>query len=326
MLSRLFETGQQDIQREYGAAQQDQARAQALGTQIRGDFDRVGAGLDREQSIVNQLYSRLMQRGDDVESRAWMVPDQVREDFEGRIERFQNLLKQDISDLRGDKMDALADLSEGMDRAISSVVEGTQGTINATISQIEGDMNLTPAQKQQMKSQAKFQGSNQIGNQINSTIAGFSQLKSETAKGFTAIIGQTMQAGLAKRGEMEMVGGQAYASSSQVAAQISAEVMKMHEQATNSRNTASAQLHGLRTQATNMQDSLLLQLLPEEGTPYYGEYTLFSNNYDQMMDVVRLDASDDLAREGYDIMREQGQYAQVMGFFQMLTGLLNPLG
>lgn len=271
------------------------AAAAEAGTEtLVGDIETARAGLAAEAEEFEG-------RADKLEASLEGLPDEVRTEFEQVRDQFGDVTSAALSDVRGDRDEALAGVFQGQTAAAQAAIQGIQGNINQQVAAIGANPNLTAAQKQSMISQVRMQGALNLVPAIGATQLQFNTLAANTAAKFGAVIGQVQTAAIG--GEAALGGAQAQATAAAFTAtnRLGAEILGIRQNAAVAFASEQTQLLGMRGAAENMGNQFALAILPERETPfpdYSGSAVL---NLSVINEILTKDISSQLAFAGLDI-------------------------
>jgi hypothetical protein len=305
-LVRATET---QVEAEKRGAEADQARADFLaervgqqGAVLSGNIEQVRGGLaERDAELQEGIESQRDQLG--------ALPGNVREEFEGLRSDFREQVSSSLGRMGGFRQEALADVYKGQSLAMDSAVQGIQGNINTQMSQIRGNPNLSEAQKQQMMSQVKLGGAMAMGPAIGATQLQFNQLAADTATKFGSIIGSVETAGITGEAGLAGAQGQAFTQASIAAGQLGNQLLDIEKSANEGYAAAQSQLLGLRSQAENTGNRMLLDLLPHRETPVMNYVAPAQVDLQSMKELLQLDFSN---RLGVGALEVQGMAADAL--------------
>lgn len=210
--------------------------------QTSGNVATVRGQLFQQQA---DLQEKINQSGDQLAG----LPDAVRDEFQSIRDQFSDVVSGAVSDIRGDRDAALAQVFQGQSQAMSAAVQGIQGNVNTQIAQINSNPNLTDAQRQQMISQVRMTGAMQMGPTIGATQLQFNQLAADTATKFGSFVTQLEGAGIAGQAQLGTAQGQAFTQASIAAGQLGNELLSIEANSGPAFAAAQSQLLGLESQA-----------------------------------------------------------------------------
>lgn len=305
----FVESVQRTEEERVAGAQEDAMRARREGGRIVGDTKDLVGDIEGVRAQLGEQFADLEEGIQDQRDQLGALPGQVREEFEGIRETFREQVSGSLGRMGGFREEALADVYKGQSLAMDSAVQGIQGTINTQVSQIRGNPNLTESQKQQMIAQVKLGGAMQMGPAIGATQLQFNQLAADTATKFGNIIGGLETAGLSGEAQLGGLQGQAFTQASIAAGQLGNQLLELEKSTADSWAAGQSQLLGLRSQAENLRNRAMIDLLPQMNTPVMNYSAPAQADLQTMKELLQLDFAN---RLGVGALEVQGLAANAL--------------
>lgn len=308
---------------QFAAALEDQGRADERATDFQADTDELVRLID--EAIVDQDEDRVrfLTELKDAKEAIQGMPEEVTSEFNRLRDEFGVEADASFDRLDTQLADALAGAEEGRSEAMQAAVQGLQGTVNSEVAKIMANPNLTQSQKQSMVSQVRLTGASAIAPVIGQTVLAFNKLSADIAMSFGTTFGALEGTVINAKGQLIGAQGQAFTQVQIAIGTITAQLLDVDASASASYTTAQSQLLATRSHATLTGNQLLLDLLPEQGTPYLDITGSTMLDYVTKDNSVRGQFAMDLQSTGMDItvamlQADQGNpwWDVAMGFIQ----------
>lgn len=311
---------------EFAAKEKDKVLADQRETDFRADTDELVRLIDEARIDQDEDRVRFLLELKDAKEAIQSIPEEVDAKFEKLREEFGVESDASFDRLDSQLADALTGAEEGRSLAMQAAVQGIHGTINSEVAKIMANPNLTQSQKQSMVSQVRLSGASSLAPVVGQTVLAFNQLSADIAMSFGTVFGALEGVVISTKGTLIGEQGQAFAQVQIAVGQITAQLLDIDASASASYTTSSNQLLATRSHAVLTGNQLLLDLLPEQSTPYLditGSTLLdYVTKTDLAKDQFALDAGSYAMRVTIDMLREdQGNpfWNIVLGGFEGLA-------
>ncbi len=297
------------------AADENQARALALGDETRAGMEENQRGIDQTAMGVQNDFNNLMGRVDETAATAAQMPGQVAEYNAGtmatlraqqttQVEQLGNIIGQGFARLDADSREAMQGIADNMARDLSASTAATRTNLNNNLAKINSDPNLPPEARARLTSQVTAQASQEAANQAAPIRQFYRNLETTTKTSFSKIFAdfsstaQGVQGKLAGEqqgtaGQLGAVHSNVYAQSVEAVSNINKELTGIVQTANANKGTTMAYLDNLRFQVENSGNTLLSTLLPSQENVY-----IPSSPIDNMMFGIQNDINTLRYQEG----------------------------
>lgn len=289
-----FRSDKEDIVGEVGEAREDLAETEA-------DFE-----------------DDLQETSDNLQD----IPEEVTREFDRIRDEFGEAGEASFDRVDSKYEDASAEATRGRTAAMQAAVQGIQGNVNTQVAQIMSNPNLTQSQKQSMVSQVRMAGASSLAPAIGATILQFNELSAGIAMKFGEITGNLEANILSGEAQLGGIAGQAFAQARVATGQMANTLLEISANASVAFANTDAQLLGVRTQATMSGNQLLLNMIPEQSTPYFdptgASQLAFDTGINLMMDQFKLD----MGTAGMDLLIASLESSRGNPLSNMLLGAI----
>lgn len=288
-------------QGEYQGLAADKATADALAAGIRGDTAEFEGLIDQAHEDMDEAQVQYLTSLKDAQENFERIPVEITTEFDRLRTQFDRAASDSFNRIDGQRGAALAEVNAGRSAALQAAVQGIQGSVNTQVAQIMANGSLTQSQKQSMVSQVKLNGATAIAPVIGQSVLAFNQLSTQVHTHFASLTGQLEVTGLSGKAQLVGLSGEAYAQAKTVVGQLTTQLLDMTEGSNAAHANAQSQLLATRAHATLTGNNTLLQLLPEQGTPYLDLTGSAVAAYEIGADILKSQFAMDLQTYGMEL-------------------------